>query len=147
MGSRSYWEVTNREAIFINITQKINRASKYCTRDALWQAFSKDYGFFSNLVGEEGPRILGAKGSSVCFQTTLSSFWVSFQLLLYLKEYPRQPFFSVMLNWTFLLQRILLWFVFYIDANIAYTTSAKLLRHRYFRVFHSKPWTLGPLNP
>ena len=28
---------------------------------------------------------------------------------------------------------------FFIDANIAHTTSAKLLRHRYFKVFHSNP--------
>ena len=37
--------------------------------------------------------------------------------------------------------------LFNIDANIAYTTSAKLLRHQYFKVFHSKPRTLDPLNP
>ena len=26
-------------------------------------------------------------------------------------------------------------------------TSATLLKYRYFRVFHSNPWILGPLNP
>ncbi len=40
--------------------------------------------FFSNLVGEEGPRIPGVKDSSVCYLKILSAFLTFFKFLLYL---------------------------------------------------------------
>ena len=43
-------------------------------------------GFFSNLVGEEGPRVRGVKGSSDCFQTLSLPFWVIPWYLLLLAE-------------------------------------------------------------
>ena len=38
--------------------------------------------FFSNLVGEEGPRIPGVKDSSVCFFEILSALLTFFRFLL-----------------------------------------------------------------
>ncbi len=40
--------------------------------------------FFSNLVGEEGPRIPGVKDSSVCFLEILSTLLTFFLFLLFL---------------------------------------------------------------
>ena len=57
------------------------------------EAVGKLFRFFSNLVGEEGPRIPGVKDSRFCFIETLSAPLTSFDFLDVFLTYP---FFGVL---------------------------------------------------
>ena len=107
--------------------------------------------FFSNLVGEKGPRIAptrlelrqGVKGSSVCFQTILSSLLVSFQPLLYLKECPWQPFLSVMLNRTSSLKEtLMILFLYKCKYSLQTPATFKAWIFQSISLESLNPWTL-----
>ncbi len=64
------------------VAAKRRIAQKLIIRRANFFPLIKYFRFFSNLVGEEGPRIPGVKDSSVCFLRIVSALLTFFRFLL-----------------------------------------------------------------